>query len=82
MVSGEVLHSYSTNGVDGGTMLLQKEVVVTKDRVYAYWYAYQRVDHRLFRVYVGASPSSEAGSVGEDKGRRRLREKIRKYDPC
>jgi hypothetical protein len=80
MASGEVLESYSTTGVDGGTMLMQRELVVTKERAYAYWYAYQRVDHRLFRAYVGSMVGAKG--IGEDKGRRRLREKIRRYDPC
>lgn len=74
--------SESFPGVNGGTMLLVKELVVAKGRPYYYWYAYQRVDHRLFKVYVGQGIGGRLAPSVVRKGRDRLREKISKYDPC
>lgn len=77
-----VIESQSVAGVNGGTMLFQKELVVAKERPYYYWYAYQRVAHRLFKVYVGIAPPGQLGNILIAKGRRRMAEKIGKFDPC
>lgn len=63
-------------------MLLQKELVMAKGRPYYYWYAYQRVDHRLFKVYVGQGVGGRLTPSTLAKGRKRLAEKMRKFDPC
>lgn len=74
---GEVTEVRSTRGIKGGTITMQRELVYPGKgaRVYEYWYAYQRVGHRLFKAYVGSA-------YDEAKARKRLAAKMRSYDPC
>lgn len=77
-----VMEAESFPGINGGTMLLQRELVMAKGRPYYYWYAYQRVDHRLFKAYVGQGIAGRLAPSVLKKARDRLREKISKYSPC
>lgn len=74
---GEVTETLSANGVGGGTMTMQRELVDPGkgNRVYEYWYAYQRVGHRLYKAYVGSE-------YDEKKGCTRLRAKMKARPPC
>lgn len=74
---GEVTEVRSIAGINGGTITMQRELVYPGKgaRVYEYWYAMQRVGHRLHRVYVGSE-------YNEAKARSRLRVKIKDKPGC
>jgi len=75
---GQITEARSAAGVDGGTMTLTAELVYPGKgaKLYGpYWYASQRVGHRLHRVYVGRRLSLA-------KARERLQRKIRAARPC